>query len=103
MKLHWLFTALLGLTLVGCATYPSVGTKQSDTPPQIVVKNDAKTWDNPGAFGPVPDDLKTVAATVCSSLNSDKVKYEARGYHATALNLEGKPFKGGGYYCVPTL
>lgn len=103
MKLHWLFTALLSLTLAGCATYPSAGTKQGDTPPQIVVKNDVKTWDNPGAFGPVPDDLKAVAATVCSTLNTDKVKHEARGYHANALNLEGKAFKGGGYYCVPTL
>ena len=103
MKKIWLLPALLSAFLAGCTTYPSVGAKQGETPPQIVVKKDSKTWDNPGAFGPVPEELKSAGAAVCSSLDTDKVKHEARGYHANALNLEGKPFKGGGYYCVPTI
>lgn len=88
--------------LAGCA-FPSPGDKQSDTPPQIVVRNDIKTWDKPTAFGPVPEELKERAASTCASLDTEKVKHEARGFHSGALNLEGKPFKGGGYYCVPTI
>ena len=101
MKSPWVLLALLSTALVGCTTYPAVGDKPGDTPPQIVVRKDVKTWDNPGAFGPVPEALKLAAATVCATLNTDQVKHEARGYHAQALNLEGKPFKGGGYYCTP--
>ncbi|MDO8888328.1 MAG: hypothetical protein Q7V16_07080 [Hydrogenophaga sp.] len=86
--------------LSGCA-YPSPGDKLGEIPPQIVVRNDVRTWDRPGAFGPVPDSLREQAARVCASLDSEKVKHEARGYHPGALNLEGKPFAGGGYYCTP--
>ena len=95
--------ALTGVLLMlsGCAVYPAVGSKEGDTPPQIVVRNDVRTWDNPGAFGPVPDNLKEAGAKVCATLDTDKTKHEARGYHSKAMNLEGKPFAGGGYYCVP--
>lgn len=87
--------------LSGCAVYPAVGTSEGETPPRIVVRNDVRTWDNPGAFGPVPDRLKEAGAKVCGTLDTDKTRHEARGYHSRALNLEGQPFAGGGYYCVP--
>lgn len=93
------FTVVLA-ALSGCA-YPSPGDKAGETPPQIVIRNDVRTWDRPGAFGPVPETLRERAAQTCASLDTDKVKHEARGYHAGALNLEGKPFAGGGYYCTP--
>lgn len=85
--------------LAGCVT-PGIGDKQAETPPRIVVRNDVKTWDNPGAFGPVPESLAVVAAQVCATLDTDKVKHKALGYHARAQDLEGKPFPTGGYYCV---
>lgn len=90
----------LSAILAGCA-YPSPGAQPAETPPQIVVRNDVKTWDNPGAFGPVPSDKVETAAKVCASLDTDKVKHEARGYHPRALNLDAQPFAGGGYYCTP--
>jgi hypothetical protein len=103
MRHAWIFATLAAWAVAGCTVFPAVGAKQGETPPKIVVRNDVKTWDNPGAFGPVPEELKAVAATVCAALDTEKVKHEARGYHAQALSLEGKPFKGGGYYCVPAV
>jgi len=100
MKKLTTFLLAMPVMLAGCA-YPSIGDRQADVPPQIVVRNDVQTWDNPGAFGPVPEELREVGAKICSSLDTDKVKHEARGYHAKAMNLEGQAFKGGGYYCVP--
>ncbi len=96
-----LVLAAVLVLLSGCAVYPTVGAKEGETPPRIVVRNDVRTWDNPGAFGPVPDSLKETAAKVCGTLDTDKAKHEARGFHSRALNLEGRPFAGGGYYCVP--
>jgi len=91
---------LLPVLLTACA-YPSIGDKQGDVPPRIVQRGEYKTWDNPGAFGPVPRELQAMGDKICSSLNTDKVKHRALGYHAKAEDLQGKPFVGGGYYCVP--
>ena len=100
MKSAFASLLIIPVLLAGCA-YPSPGDKQADNPPQIVIRNDVQTWDHPGAFGPVPAELRDVGAKVCSTLDTDKRQFEVRGYHAKALNLEGNPFKGGGYYCVP--
>ena len=100
MKKSLLALAALSAVIAGCA-YPSPGAAPSDTPPQIVIRNDVRTWDHPGAFGPVPESLLERGQSVCGALDTDKVKYQARGYHPSALNLEGKAFPGGGYYCVP--
>jgi hypothetical protein len=87
--------------LAGCAA-PAIGDKQGDVPPRIIIKNDVRTWDNPGAFGPVPAELQDNGQKVCETLNTEQYKHEVRGYHAKAENLEGQPFAGGGYYCVRT-
>jgi hypothetical protein len=100
MKATLLLSLMLSSLLIGCA-YPGVGEKQADVPPQIIIRNDQPTWDNPGAFGPVPEELKATAAKVCGSLDTEKRQHEARGYHAKALDQQGKPFRGGGYYCTP--
>mgnify|MGYP000151994606 CR=1 FL=1 len=104
MKKSVLAITLLS-ALAGC-TIPGIGDKQADTPPRITVRNagektEYKTWDNPGLFGPVPESLKPVGAQVCGSLNTDKDKYVALGYHAKAEDVNGNPFPNGGYYCVP--
>ncbi|MBT9550677.1 MAG: hypothetical protein IV088_07510 [Hydrogenophaga sp.] len=101
MKTKLILAACLVTALTACAMYPQAGNQQADTPPQLVVKDDVKTWDHPRAFGPVPAELQVTAATTCSSLNTDKVSYEPRGYHAQARNVDGTSFQGGGYYCVP--
>lgn len=99
--LSTLLTAGMTVALTACVSYPSVGSQQADTPPRIVVKNDKNVWNDAGLFGPVPAELAVDAQRVCSSLDTDKVKHEAQGYHAKAEDVNGKPFPNGGYYCVP--
>lgn len=97
------YLALLAAALLGgCVTYPGVGTREADTPPQIIENKDGlRTWDAPGKFGPVPAEKAAAGATVCATLDTNERKHEALGYHSKALDLQGKPFPSGGYYCVP--
>ena len=92
----------LPLVLLAACAAPAIGDKQGDVAPRIIIKNDVRTWDNPGAFGPVPAELQDNGQKVCETLNTEQYKHEVRGYHAKAENLEGQPFEGGGYYCVRT-
>lgn len=101
MKLHLILTAALTLAVSGCTVYPKAGEQQAETPPRLIIKDDAKTWDNAGAFGPVPSELQEAGVKACSSLDKDDRKFEAKGYHAKAENLEGKAYPNGGFYCVP--
>ena len=99
------FSSLLiagaAIALTACVSYPSVGSKQADTPPRIVVKDDKNVWNDAGLFGPVPAELAVQAQKVCASLDTNDVKHEAQGYHAKAQDVNGNPFPNGGYYCVP--
>lgn len=98
---------LLSISMVGmiaaCNTPLMVGSAPSSTPPKIQIDpNDSKsrTWDNPRAFGPVPAELAAAGAAVCGSLDTQNAKHEAIGYHPSAMDINGEPFKGGGYFCV---
>lgn len=102
MKMKKTLALCLPIALLAACAAPSIGDKQADVAPKIIIKDDVRTWDNPGAFGPVPAELQANGQKVCQSLDTDKVKHEARGYHAKAENLEGQAFAGGGYYCVRT-
>lgn len=87
--------------LAGCASVPKPGKVASETPPRLVAKADQTlAWDNPSAFGPVPEAEAARGAAVCGSLDTDKTKFKATGYHAGALDAYGNPFPGGGFYCV---
>ncbi|MFM7000440.1 MAG: hypothetical protein ACKOXU_05190 [Limnohabitans sp.] len=89
------------LVLSACTSYPAAGSVQAEVPPRIVMKNGSPIWDNPGNFGPVPAELLIQANQICGSLNTKEIKYEAKGYHAKALDLNGNLFANGGYYCLP--
>ena len=93
---------LLPIALLTACAAPSIGDKQADVPPRIIIKDDVRTWDKPGAFGPVPAELQAQGQKVCETLDTDKTKHEPRGYHAKAENLDGQAFVGGGFYCVRT-
>ena len=101
-KMKKIFALCLPMALLAACAAPSIGDKQADVAPRIIIKDDVRTWDKPGAFGPVPAELQANGQKVCGSLDKDNAKHEARGYHAKAENLEGQPFVGGGYYCVRT-
>lgn len=92
---------LASFALSACVTTPAVGSKQAEVPPQIIVNKDGyKIWNNPSAFGPVPAELASAGQKACATLDTDKVKYEAKGYHAQAKDIDGNAFAEGGYYCV---
>jgi hypothetical protein len=104
MRIHKTFglliACLLALFSAGCAV-TVVGSRQSETPPRMVQDKDGKvTWNDASLFGPVPAELVAAGNKTCGQLDSKDAKYEARGYHAKALMVDGRPFKGGGYFCV---
>lgn len=83
----------------GC-TVPGPGNKPGDVPPRLVIKNNVASWDNSAAFGPVPAELLQAGQRVCMKLDTKDAQYKAGGYHSGALDVDGKPIRGGGYYCV---
>jgi hypothetical protein len=96
-----IFSVLFASSLLaGCVTAPGPGAQEGSIPPRLVMKDNAKTWDNVSNFGPVPVALAAKGATSCSSLNTQDAKYTATGYHSKAQDLDRKPFAAGGYYCV---
>ncbi len=84
--------------LAGCGAMP--GPQEGATPPKIVATKDGNVWDNPGAFGPVPAALAANGAKVCESMNTNNAAFVAKGYHAKAMDVNGSPFAGGGYFCM---
>lgn len=76
------------------------GKAQAKVPPQLVMKDGFRVWDNPSAFGPVPAELMETGRKVCATMNIGNYVYVPTGYHARAKDPEGNEFQGGGYYCV---
>ena len=102
-KMSLLVGACVGI-LSACQVAPVIGTKPSDTPPQVVnnpSNPDERHWDNTAAFGPVPLALTSNGQATCATLNTKDVQYQAIGYHPKAKNFEGQTMAGGGYLCYP--
>jgi len=109
-----LLTLLLGVgmhsTLVGCSSKntvastelqnlsaPVMGAYPAPVAPRLIKDSGGKIiWDHPSAFGPVPQLFQLVGDKTCSSLQSNLV---AIGYHPDAMDLTGKRFEGGAFYC----
>lgn len=100
MKPIPLCSLLAAALLAGCAT-SGRGDRQAEQPPRMVERNNVIAWDRPEAFGPVPLRLASLAAINCATLDNKDVKWQPEGFHARALDLDGRPFPGGGYYCKP--
>jgi len=95
--------AVIGL-LSACASYPSVGSTPGATPPRIVAdpENSAqRVWDNPSAFGPVPESLSAKGQQACGALNTKETQFKAIGFHPKAQNFQAQTIVDGGYFCVP--
>ena len=96
-----IYSVLLASSLLaGCVTAPEPGDHEGAIPPRLVMKDNLKTWENAGNFGPVPVALAAKGAATCTTLNTKDAKFVAAGYHSKAQDLDHKPFAGGGYYCV---
>ncbi|MCK6390387.1 MAG: hypothetical protein L6Q40_05095 [Azonexus sp.] len=86
--------------LSACVMAPTIGSAPSDTPPKLVQEGKTLGWSSSAAFGPVPASEAARGEKQCSGLNTKDVQYKAIGYHPKAQNADGKPFVGGGFYCV---
>ncbi|QVL50202.1 MAG: hypothetical protein KFB96_07035 [Thiocapsa sp.] len=83
--------------LAGCApALVGPGSEPAKTAPRIVDGRDGKTWNDPGLFGPVPPSLQQVGDEHCRDGGFER----ADGYHPQALDYNGVPYSGGGFYCV---
>lgn len=86
--------------LVGCVGMP--GQEPGAVPPRIVERtNDRngqkdRVWDNPSAFGQVPDALKAKGNATCRAADFER----ASGYHPEARDQNGRTFPGGGFFCT---
>ncbi len=91
------------LLLQGCMVL-TIGTIPSNKSPKIVLEPtdvNFPIWDSPAsAFGPIADSDFARGESACASLNRHDIQYKAIGYHPKALDIDGKPFAGGGFYCV---
>jgi hypothetical protein len=104
---HWLAMGTLGFLLVGCAQGSLMGDVPGDPPPRLAMLGaqnekgqEYMTWERAHAFGPVPADRKAAGDITCMKL---AINLRAQGYHPRALNVQGKPFSGGAYYCQVSL
>jgi hypothetical protein len=95
MKSAYIAIASL-FALVGCATaVVGPGSEPSDTPPQMI-KEYRQAWDNPSLFGEVPPSLEQAGKDYCRAQGYER----ADGYHPQALDENGDPYPGGGFFCV---
>lgn len=89
--------------LSACSTGVLIGEKPTEPPPQVVFLGAVNaqgveylTWDRPWAFGQVPEELKASGDISCMKTG---INMRATGYHPRALDRQGKPTPGGGYFC----
>lgn len=66
-------------------------------PPQIVVRDGKAGWDNPGAFGAIPDDKLAEAKAACQQQNP---KSRPLAYHPSPIDSQGQTMPKGGFLCV---
>ena len=88
------------MAFIASASAQNMRAVPDPTVPRLVIQNGVMTWVNTRAFKPVPSALLKQGESVCRIFDTPTQKYRAAGYHPRALNAEGKPFPGGGYFCV---
>jgi hypothetical protein len=72
------------------------GAEPGPVPPRLNSRREGEmTWDNPGAFGAVPARLQATGDATCVDFGFSHTD----GYHPGALDEDGTPFDGGGFFC----
>lgn len=74
------------------------GDKPSESHPRLARANGIWGWDNPSAFGAVPQEAKSRGDAICAKAGAT---LEAIGYHPQARNEQNAPIVGGGFFCAP--
>lgn len=80
-----------------CAIKPE-GDQPSVNPPRLVRTNEVLGWDNPAAFGAIPEEVKSRGDAICRQAGA---QLEAVGYHPQARSEQNTPIVGGGFFCGP--
>ena len=93
MKKLLLIQVLTLSLLAACSSMP--GKTESSIPPRIVNIDGVSSWNDPSAFGPVPQDKQASGDQICQSMGFAS----AIGYHQRAQDLNGNRFPSGGYFC----
>ena len=84
------------IVLAACSTTPDAPV--AEQVPRIVLggpDGKQRVWANIEAFRPVPVQLRAKAADICEAIGA-----RPGGFHARALDENGKTFTEGGFYCV---
>lgn len=91
-----ILVALPMLSALNACTSVQPGSEPGPVPPRLNSRREGElTWDNPGSFGPVPAKLQAIGDSTCLDFGFS----HADGYHPDALDEDGKPFDGGGFFC----
>lgn len=104
MKQTLAILALLGLNTLSISQAITISGTYGNPPPRLVhAPEDPEKlmWDKPEAFGPVPLSQRPEGKAVCSRLHHDDVDYIVVGFHPNAIDIDGKPFPDGAYFCLP--
>lgn len=84
------------LAFSGCALMSGPSDHPSDTPPHLIKGGDSGAlWDSSRLFGPVPPEEQARGDGICKKLGFAT----ATGFHPKAADLNGRPFKTGGFLC----
>lgn len=73
------------------------GEQPAEKAPRLARLDGILGWDRPAAFGAVPAALQARGDAVCASADRS---LRAIGYHPAALDEQGKPIQGGGFFCA---
>lgn len=69
----------------------------ASSPPRVVERDGKLGWDNPGAFGPIPNDRISAGFAEC---RKQSVNSRPLGFHPGPLDSDGRPMKEGGFLCI---
>ena len=91
-KLLFIQVLIINL-LTACSSIP--GQTESSTPPRMVKIDNVRSWNDPSAFGPVPEEKQATGNQICQSMGFAS----AIGYHQQAQDLNGNRIPNGSYFC----
>lgn len=93
---HPLARGLDGAAIAGGAYFCARTSSSGSPPPQVVRQGDTLGWDRPGAFGPVPAELRERGNRECAARPPLS---RALAYHPAPLDQQGQPMQGG-FLCI---
>lgn len=102
-KLGYLLVGFSAAVALGGCGFPTFQGDPSSPAPALVETKNGLSWTNIPSFGAVPESVSSRGNEVCrSAFESTGKTYAAVGYHPDAIDVNGQPIIGGGFFCSPT-